>query len=337
MIRALDRFRRHDDVPAGHLCPRRPARSGHRVQSAWSRPTQRHQHRRLVHGHRGGSSCRQLAVRARLATPANSESSLITALVVALIMAPVAPTDIRGLGALAFVSIWAVASKFIIATGGKHIFNPAALGVALTAVLLDAPATWWVAGNLTLMPAVLIGGFLIVRKLKRADSTLLFIAVNLATTLLATAPGHYTMALRETLLYSPVIFFATVMLTEPLTAPVRRLPRLVFAAIVGFLASPSIHLAGFYFTPETALLVGNVFAFAVGRSRATSVRIVSNDLLFIAFIYRVFKPATRASTSLRNRAFWLATSSSIPRAVSVRRCCRHVTTSSVLNCECAAR
>lgn len=201
------------------------------------------------------------------ATPANSESSLITVLIVTLIMAPVAPTDVRGIGALVCASLWAIASKFILASGGKHVFNPAALGVALTAVLLNAPATWWIAGNLTLMPAVLIGGFLIVRKLKRADSTLLFIAVNLATILLSTAPGHYAAALRETLISSPIFFFATVMLTEPLTAPTRRWPRLVFAAIVGFFAAPSIHLASFYFTPETALLVGNVFAFAVNPKR----------------------------------------------------------------------
>lgn len=210
------------------------------------------------------------------ATPANSESSLITVLILTLIMAPVAPTDARGIGALACASIWAIASKFIVATGGKHVFNPAALGVALTAVLLDVPATWWVAGNLTLMPAVLIGGFLIVRKLKRAGSTLVFIAVNLATVLLSTVPSHYAAALRETLLSSPLVFFATVMLTEPLTAPTRRWPRLVFAAIVGFLAAPSVHLASFYFSPETALLVGNVFAFAVnpkGRLALTLERI----------------------------------------------------------------
>jgi ferredoxin-NADP reductase len=201
------------------------------------------------------------------ATPANSESSLITVLIVTLIMAPVAPTDVRGMGALACASIWAIASKFILAAGGKHIFNPAAAGVALTALLLNAPATWWVAGNMTLMPAVLIGGFLIVRKLRRVDSTLLFIAVNLATILLSTAPDHYATALRETLASSPLFFFATVMLTEPLTAPARRWPRLVFAALVGFLAAPSVHLASFYFTPETALLVGNAFAFAVNPKR----------------------------------------------------------------------
>jgi ferredoxin-NADP reductase len=108
---------------------------------------------------------------------------------------------------------------------------------------------------------------LIVRKMRRAGSTLVLVGVNLATVLVATAPDHYVTALRETLLSSPLVFFATVMVTEPLTAPTRRLPRLVFAALVGFLAAPNIHLAGYYFSPETALLVGNLFAFAVGPRR----------------------------------------------------------------------
>ena len=44
------------------------------------------------------------------------------------------------------------------------------------------------------------------------------------------------------------------MLTEPLTAPTTRLPRLAFAALVGFLFAPNVHIGSFYFTPELALL-----------------------------------------------------------------------------------
>ena len=54
------------------------------------------------------------------------------------------------------------------------------------------------------------------------------------------------------------------MLTEPLTAPTMRWPRIAFGALVGFLFAPNIHIGSFYFTPELALLVGNLFAFAVG-------------------------------------------------------------------------
>ena len=157
--------------------------------------------------------------------PANQESIYITALIVALIMSPVGLTDLRGVGGLAFASVWAMASKYIFAVGRKHVFNPAAFGVVLPALLLNQPATWWVAGNLPLLPVVLIGGFLIVRKLRRLDLVATFMAVVLVTILATTAPAQDVMAISETLKSSPLFFFAFIMLTEPLTAPATRWPR----------------------------------------------------------------------------------------------------------------
>jgi ferredoxin-NADP reductase len=195
--------------------------------------------------------------------PANSESIYITALILILILEPVAASDLAGIGAIAFASIWAMASKFIFAVRGKHVFNPAALGVLLPGMLLDHPATWWVAGNVALLPAVLIGGVLVVRKLRRLDLVATFVAAELVTVLATAAPSQYPTVLRETFVSSPLLFFAFVMLTEPLTAPATRWPRLAFAALVGFLFAPNVHIGSFYFTPELALVVGNLFAYAV--------------------------------------------------------------------------
>lgn len=198
------------------------------------------------------------------AVPANNESVYITALILALILDPVATTDIRGIAAVAFTSVWAISSKFILAVRRKHLFNPAALGVALCALLLDQPATWWVGGNLPLLPLVLVGGILIVRKLRRLDLVSTFVVAALTTILATTDPSQYSTAFVETLASSPLLFFAFVMLTEPLTAPTMRWPRIAFAAIIGFLFAPNIHIGSFYFTPELALLAGNLFAYAAG-------------------------------------------------------------------------
>ena len=137
---------------------------------------------------------------------------------------------------LVFASVWAMASKFIFAVGRKHVFNPAAFGVVLPALLLDQPATWWVGGNLPLLPFVLARRLLLVRKLQRFDLVATFILVDLATR------SRHHRAVADTArrsprrsLYSPLFFFAFVMLTEPLTAPTMRWPRLAFAALVGFL------------------------------------------------------------------------------------------------------
>jgi len=208
--------------------------------------------------------------------PANVESVYITALILALILDPVGMTDLRGIGVLVFASLWAMGSKFIFAIGRKHVFNPAAFGVVLPAFLLGQPATWWVGGNLPLLPIVLVGGVLVVRKLQRFDLIATFMGVALVTILATTAPSQDGAALAETLKSSPLFFFAFVMLTEPLTAPTTRLPRLVFAALVGFLFAPNVHIGSFYFTPELALLIGNVFAWAAspkGRSLLTLERI----------------------------------------------------------------
>ena len=221
--------------------------------------------------------------------PANNESVYITALILALILDPVAATDLKGICAVVFACVWAISSKFILAIGGKHVFNPAALGVALTALLLDQPATWWVGGNLPLLPVVLFGGLLMVRKLRRLDLVATFGVVALATILATTEPSRYAAALTETLGSSPLLFFAFVMLTEPLTAPTTRWPRIAFAAIVGFLFAPNIHVGSFYFTPELALLTGNLFAYAVsprGRFVLTLERIEQSAVDSYDFIFR---------------------------------------------------
>ncbi|MDG4881895.1 RnfABCDGE type electron transport complex subunit D [Mesorhizobium sp. WSM4884] len=221
--------------------------------------------------------------------PANSESVYITALILALILDPVAATDAKAVGAVAFASIWAISSKYILAVSRKHLFNPAALGVALAALLLDHPATWWVGGNVWLLPLVLAGGALVVRKLRRLDLVATFFGAALATILVTTDPSQYGTALWETFSSSPLLFFAFVMLTEPLTAPTTRWPRIAFAGIVGFLFAPNVHIGSFYFTPELALLVGNLFAYAVspkGRFVLTLERIEQTTIDSYDYIFR---------------------------------------------------
>jgi ferredoxin-NADP reductase/Na+-translocating ferredoxin:NAD+ oxidoreductase RnfD subunit len=223
------------------------------------------------------------------AVPANNESVYITALILALVLDPVVALDLKGVGAVIFASVWAIASKFIFAIGRKHLFNPAAFGVALSALLLDQPATWWVGGNLPLLPVVLVGGVLVVRKLRRFDLVGTFVLAALGTVLTTVDPSQYVTVLTETLCSSPLLFFAFVMLTEPLTAPAARWSRIIFAALVGFLFAPNIHVDSFYFTPEAALLTGNLFAYIVspkGRFVLTLERIEQSAVDSYDFIFR---------------------------------------------------
>ncbi len=193
----------------------------------------------------------------------NIESVYITALILTLIISPISASNHAGVGFLIFVSVWAMASKYLFAIGKKHIFNPAAVAVVLTAFLINQPATWWIGGNLALFPLVVGGGLLIVRKIRRFDLVLSFAAVAFATIIATSASSDYLTAINQTLLHSSFFFLAFVMLTEPLTTPPTAVLRVLYGAIVGFLIAPNIHIGTFYLTPEIALLVGNVFAYVV--------------------------------------------------------------------------
>jgi ferredoxin-NADP reductase/Na+-translocating ferredoxin:NAD+ oxidoreductase RnfD subunit len=192
----------------------------------------------------------------------NVESVYITALILALIITPVLPGNAVGLSFLIWAAVLAMASKYILAIRKKHFFNPAAFAVALTAFAISQAATWWVGGNLPLMAFVLIGGFLIVRKIQRFDLVLPFLGVAIAS-ILFTSPPQYGLfnTLSQALLHTPLFFFAAIMLTEPLTTPPTRTRRIVYGAFVGLLFAPNIHFGSIYSTPELALLVGNILSY----------------------------------------------------------------------------
>ena len=170
-------------------------------------------------------------------------------------------TDVVGSVTLALVAVLASASKYIIAIGGKHIFNPAAFAVVLSAFLFDIPATWWVAGNPALLPIILVGGLTVVYKLRRFDLILAFGVSALAV--VALTSKNPIAGIETTLLYSVLFFFAFVMLTEPLTMPNTRVLRITYGALVGALFIWSPHVGSFYFSPEIALITGNLFSYLV--------------------------------------------------------------------------
>ena len=198
-----------------------------------------------------------------LKVPANAESVWISALITALIMSPAAPGDWKGIGGLAVAASVGIAAKFILAINRKHIFNPVALGVVASTYLMDSPPTWWVGGSVWLLPIVLVGGFLILRKLQRFEMFSVYVLAYLGVTVLTTSADMYGEVLNQTFLSSPLLFAGFAMLTEPMTAPAAKWPSLAFGALVGALASPPAHIGAFYFTSEIALLVGNVLAWAV--------------------------------------------------------------------------
>ncbi len=240
----------------------------------------------------------------------NVESMYITAFILVLIISPVAVNDYAGIGFLVFVSAWAMASKFIFAIGKKHLFNPAAFAVALSAIAINQFATWWVGGNLPLLPFVFLGGILIVRKIQRFDLVLSFSIAVFAAIVATSASRSFTASIVQTLLHSPFFFLAFVMLTEPLTTPPARVMRIIYGAIVGFFFAPSVHIGSFYFTPEFALLIGNVFSYIVspGGRLILTLRSIEQigadayDVVFAADRKLLFRPGQYLEWTLGHRS-----------------------------------
>ncbi len=192
----------------------------------------------------------------------NVESVYISALILTLIITPV--KTIQGFIFLGAAAGLAMASKYILAIGKKHVFNPAAVAVVLTGFIFGNGASWWI-GNVYMVPAVLIGGLLVTRKIQKEKMVLSFfitmIIISAGFTLIH--KGNVLKEIFETFLRSPLLFFAFVLLSEPQTTPPQQWSQIIYGALVGFLYVPEIHLGPIYSTPELALVIGNLWSYAV--------------------------------------------------------------------------
>ena len=209
--------------------------------------------------------------------PSNTESALITGLILALIITPM--SSLKDVTFLAAAAGLAIASKYIIAVGNKHIFNPAAIAVVLTAFGPKESASWWV-GSVALLPFVIAGGLLIIRKIRRATMFTVYLATAICSVaVMATITSHEAgAAVQAAFLPSSLFFLGFVMLTEPWTSPSTKTHRYIYAGIVGLLFSPLIQIAGIYSTPELALIIGNLYAFFVTPIAKTKVLVARRTM-----------------------------------------------------------
>jgi len=208
-----------------------------------------------------------LACRTALRAAANLESSAITALILFLIMPPVSTLTDAAL--VAFAGATAMLSKYVLAIRKQHLVNPAAAGALLSALIMGDGAVWWI-GSAPFFPLVAVLGFLVVRKIHRGALFSSFTAVAISTLVAvgASVVGWSAENLRdlvyEALVSWPTLFFASVMLVEPLTTPPGKKLQVIYGVLVGFLFAFPYRLGPLYATPELALVLGNIFSYAVG-------------------------------------------------------------------------
>lgn len=155
----------------------------------------------------------------------NSESFLITALILTLIIGPT-----TNYPRLILIAALAMASKYLLVFRRGHVFNPAAIAIALV-----GGASWWVGSEAMTIP-ILIGGLLILRKIRRLTLVVVFLLLALS-------------------INPALLFFAFVMLVEPQTSPTPYLWQIIYAALIALLFR--------FLSLEQALLIGNVLSFIV--------------------------------------------------------------------------
>ncbi|MBI4033620.1 hypothetical protein HY379_01340 [Candidatus Saccharibacteria bacterium] len=196
--------------------------------------------------------------------PVNKESDYITALILALILAPA--RDFNDYLILAAAGSVAMLSKYALVYGKRHVFNPAALGAFTVAALFDYVPAWWV-GTAVIVPLVFVAGQLILRKMKRYSMVSVFMAIYLGYLVLnffaKDQSGELFNVIWLGLTATPVLFFAYIMLTEPSTSPHKLNQSLIYAVLVAVLYS----VTSFNLAPEEALLLGNAAAFIMAPSR----------------------------------------------------------------------
>ncbi len=221
--------------------------------------------------------------------PTNSESSLITALILVCIL-PQATTVSKALY-IGLAGLLAVASKYIVAWRHKHLFNPAAFGALLVGLFGLIYANWWI-GNPTMLPFVLILGLLIVKKIRRFPLVIAFAIAALGLGIIV-GVNHgqvFGQNLHNIVMSGPLVFFGTIMLTEPSTTPPTRYYQLLYGVLVGILFSSQLHFRTLYASPQTALILGNLFAWGVSYKARLRLKLKTKHQISAQVFDYVFAP-----------------------------------------------
>lgn len=204
-----------------------------------------------------------------LKLPLQFDSTIITALIIFLILLPTG--NFLEITPIVVASFLAVASKYILVIRNTHIFNPAAFGIFFTTFIgyffqSFSVAFWWV-GSLYLLPIVLLTGFFVVRKTRKhiLFFTSLFSAF-LASVFSSIVYGmNFLEVLNFTFISGPIIFFSTMMLTEPHTITKNKNQQIFYGFFIILLPVFVNYFTQFNIAPELSLLIGNLLSFIISH------------------------------------------------------------------------
>lgn len=181
-----------------------------------------------------------LFLKFRRLKPFFPSAALVTGSIIGLLTAPHADWHVPIL-----IAALAMFSKNFLRFSNRHVFNPAAFGLLVGALILATPVSWWAVSFQQFFPLrgislretilfliLLSPAFVSLVRMKRYRITLSFL---IAYALLAQFLNLKSSILN--LLTDPTtLFFSTVMLIEPMTSPNNYKRQIIFGAFVGLVS-----------------------------------------------------------------------------------------------------
>ncbi len=163
-----------------------------------------------------------LALKIKLKKWVWPRSAVVTGLLIGLILNPN-----FAIWQFVLVAATATASKYLILSGRKHIFNPASFGLVFSSLLFKGAITWWgVSWSSYISLFLFIAASFVLFRLHRLWLPVGFL---IAYWLFLYFRGLFTLSL---IADSVAALFAFVMLPEPQTSPIYSYFRYIFGVVV---------------------------------------------------------------------------------------------------------
>jgi len=198
-------------------------------------------------------------------------AAAITGLILALIIDPGA-SFIQ----IVVICVAAMVVKNLLRIGNRHIFNPAASGLLIGYFLFSLSPSWWGVSlydpgkitlpNVLIMVSILLLAYVSGLKLKRYATIFSFFIAYTVFSLIFLSPSSLG-SLLQTVLSPGTLFYAIVMLAEPMTSPVNRNRQMMYGGLVAvfnvlfILAITNIDGLNLPDISLISLLVGNLVFF----------------------------------------------------------------------------
>jgi len=174
-------------------------------------------------------------------------ASIVTGIIIAMLNSPT-----NSWLETIFIIFLAIISKHLIKIKNRHIFNPAAFGLFFGSLVFRTPVAWWSVSSFFLL-LLFLPGYVPIFRLRKFNIILsFFVAYNLFTFFI----------IKRISIFDPVIiFFALVMLPEPMTSPNRPMRQIFFGVTTAVIIIVLSYVMSVFDLLTASLLISNILFF----------------------------------------------------------------------------